>query len=244
MSRSKLSLSAVLVVFVVSAITAGTASAEFTLTAVKCEGTVVTLCYSTTEGGTLFEFEGSQSVLANLETGTELLIAAKFGTEEVHVVCTGATAEGGEFLQASPLVTVGTVDIPSPTFTGCALLEPLAKKCKVPTTLSTNAITGTPSSTEVGDVLFKPTSGTVFIAIVLENNGTETCPATLKGTKSVTGEQLCSLIAPETDKTLHTLECLESGSKLKFGENAAELKLSLDVVLAEPNTDLWSLSKG
>jgi hypothetical protein len=235
---------AVTVALLGTVIAASAASATpFTLTATECTSaapTINTLCYATTEGGaTLFEFSGSETISATKEAGTASFLKASFGTEEVNIECTEAETLGGELLQPEPLVATPTVDVSSLDFRKCALVGALSKKCKVEEALTTKAIAGGTTG-EDGDVLFKPTEGTTFIEITF-GNSTETCPATIKGTKKVTGEQLCTVLKTTEDMKLHVLECPASGSTLKLGENKAEFAVSLDVTLVNDTTDSWSL---
>lgn len=247
MTRLRLIVLSIMAILAVGAISASTASAAFELTATACTGTLDTLCYATTEkGATLFEFKGAEAFLATLEVGIETLLEANLG-ESLHITCLTATTEGGEFLQAEPLLARPTVDVSSIHFTGCEVLAPIGKKCKVVTPILTKALTGTLSTTEVGDVNFKPTVGTEFVGIVLENNGAEVCPATIRGTKPVTGEELCQLVSPEEALKLHTLKCAESeaeGNLLLLASQPTHFKLVLDVELDNATTDFWDLSLG
>jgi hypothetical protein len=107
----------------------------------------------------------------------------------------------------------------------------------------TKQLSGKASNSEVGDVVFAPVTPPTFVEIMF-TNAAETCPATIKGPKNVTGEQLCSLFSPTEDLKLHTLGCEPVGSKLKLSEHLAEFQLSLDVELDNDTTDFWSLDRG
>jgi hypothetical protein len=247
MSRVKLGLLGVLATIAVSAISVSAASAAFTLTSTECNaGTVIAFCYATTEKGTtLLEFSGEEEILG---TAGNTLLEAKFGEENVHIECTASTIEGGLLLQPSPLVKVPTFDASSLHFTGCTLLETLGKKCKVPAELLTKPIVGTPETTE--DIVFAPETPPIFIEIEFSNNGTETCPVTIRGVRKVTGEELCNLLGngeagttAETDLKLHILACPEEAGKLKFAENPAQFHAEYDIELDNATTDFWSLSK-
>jgi hypothetical protein len=243
MSRAKLGLICVAVALIGSAMAASSAFATFELTSTACSGSVITLCYSTTEGGSLFEFKGEEEITATKEAETTSFLKATLGGEEVLIKCTGASVTGGLLLQTEPLVKVGTIDATNISFTGCVLQGKLGELCVVPGTLTTEPLVGAPASTE--DIVFSPTTGTKFIGITFSNNGTATCPATVKGTKNVTGKQLCNLNEPGVDKLLHKLICLPAGStELLLAENQAEFELTLDVTLKNATTDFWSLSEG
>lgn len=241
MSRIRLSVLGALVVFVVGAIAASSASAAFVLTATNCEGTVVTACYATTnEGATLFEFSGEEATSAKNVAGQEVLLQAILG-EEVHIVCTASSATGTLVQPAAlagPVTEAGGVI----TFTGCSLLEPLAKKCKVPAELKTKAIKATFPTT--GETEYSAEGGTIFIEIPFTNNGTETCPATIKGTQPVTGTQKCTNVEPEVDRAEGEQKCEEGGSNLKLGGSAAKFLLVQKVKLVNATDDFWSISKG
>jgi hypothetical protein len=243
MFRLKLIGVAVIATLLGTAIVASAASAAFTLTTTECKNTaptINTLCYATAEKGTtLFEFSGSEPIKATKEAGTVSTLTAKFGETEVVIECTAAETLGGELLQPEPLVKTPTLDVSSLDFTGCLLKGALEKKCLVPAALTTNAIVGT-TDEEDGHIIFAPVTPPVFIEFEFSNNGTETCPATVKGLKKITGEQLCTLLNTSEDLKLHTLECAKAGSKLKLGENPAEFALSLDVELVNDTTDFWS----
>jgi hypothetical protein len=249
MSRIKLSVLSALVVLIMGAVGASSAGAAFTLTTEACSGAVIVACYSTTEGGTLFEFSGEEAFKgeADLNATTkepepEILLAAVLGGLEIHITCTNATAEG-TFSQAAKLAK-GLEGKGKITFTGCALLPTLSTKCKVPATLATNEITSTyPSTTSI---VFKPSAGTIFIEIPFENNGVETCPATIKGKQPVTGQATCSDAAGATDKLEHLVLCevTEASKELKLGGSGAHFLLDISFKLVNSTTDFWSVSEG
>jgi hypothetical protein len=250
MSLAKSGLLCVAAALIVSATAAApSAVANFELTTTACSGELITLCYSTTEGGSLFEFKGEEEITASKEPPTTNFFKSTLGGEEVYIVCTSAGLAGGVIRQTEPLVAVGTLRASSVVFTGCKLEGKLGEKCVVlsplvlTAELKTQPVVGTPATTE--DVNVIPETGTTLIKLEFENNGTFVCPATVKGEKSVTGKQLCNLNEPGVDKALHRLICLPAGStELLFAENPAELELTLDVTLRNASTDSWSLSLG
>jgi hypothetical protein len=245
MSRFRLVVIGVLAVAAVCAMAVSSASAViFELTTVRCVAPedTTTICWALFTGEELFELKGEQSFTGEYsaeETGEENLLAAKFGEEEVHITCTGATSKG-TVLQPKPLevapVIVGVV-----VSTGCKVLEPLGKKCDVPETLTTSEIEGVVGPTDE-EVVFSPSPADlgVFIAITFTNNGTETCPAAIKGERKVTGSQACLWVKPTEDLEKHLLWCQTAGSKLKFSGNAAEFLQSQQITLVKLE-DFWDI---
>jgi hypothetical protein len=187
------------------------------------------------------EFEGEEFYLGSIAVLTETLIESKLGTEEAHVVCIGTIDVHGLLVQLKPLVVEPSITATTIKFAGCSLLEPLGKKCSVSTELSTKELVGKFSGSP-STVLFAPKEGTTVMELAFTNHGTETCPATIKGIKKLTGEQKCTNVSPETAATEHEIDCLESGSELKLAENAAELKLDLLVHLESLETTPWIIS--
>jgi hypothetical protein len=226
MARRRVGVLAVLALAIFLA-SVGTASAVFELTLsggvdVECTPKIPTVCEA--EGGKNLELEGEEGFTIGLNGAGETLLEAIFGTEVVHITCT--IVEGtGTLVQATPLTTAAAIKGLVIGFLGCALLEPLAKKCKVPEHLETVAIKGSfVDKDPVEEITFEPETGTTFIEIEFANS-TETCPATIKGLKKVTGTQKCKIESPEVAGTEHEISCLEGGSGLKLGENTAQFKL-------------------
>jgi len=242
MSRLKLGALGVLVaaaIFAVSGLAASAASAAFTLTSTKCSGgTSIIFCWAATATSELFELEGEEEFEA-LNDEPEVLLSATLGGESVHIVCTDAHAAPGVnnlIIQTEPLGTGANKNYSVKAkikFTGCTLLEPLAKKCSIPAEKETNALTGTPLS--AADVDF---TAATLIEIPFTNNGTETCP--VPGNKKVTGTQLCEFTNPGTDEAVHLLICLEA-SELLLAEQPASLLTTLEVKPANLGTDLWDI---
>jgi hypothetical protein len=103
------------------------------------------------------------------------------------------------------------------------------ERCRAPTELKLNALKGEVAS--VAEDKCEPEAGTTLIEIALANNGAETCPATIKGTKKVTGPQKCTNSEPEVFAVEKEIGCLESGSNLKLGESTADLKMAITIHL-------------
>jgi hypothetical protein len=232
MSRIKLAMLAAFAVLALSAIGASGASAAFTLSTDTCPvaAAKTALCDEA------FALTGTEAFAGSLVKEKETLLLAHFGELEVHIECTGATVTGN--FTSTPLTTNVLVSGMVIKFTGCTLLEPLAKKCTVSTELTTNAIKG--EITSASEDKFEPETGTVFIPITF-GNSTETCPATIKGTKNVTGSQKCTNVEPEVFAVEKEISCLEAGSALKIGENAAEFKLPVNIHLVN-NTEKIKVS--
>jgi hypothetical protein len=244
MTRVKLTLLSVFAVVVVCAVSASAASAAiFELTEVECKEpkTTTTICWATSETGPLLELKGTQTfagVRGEEETGEETLLLAKFGELEVHINCTGATSSG-TVSQLKPL-EVAPVIRGKIVFTGCKVLEPTGKKCKSPETLETLEIEGT-AGTSAEETVFAPApeSKEKFIEFALTNS-TEECPPTVAGNKSVTGTQICNWPNHATDLLEQLLWCLTTGSKLKYGGNAAEFLLDQTITLTGLE-DWWDI---
>lgn len=252
MSRTKAllgSLLAVMAVLAMSGLGASSAMAVFPAELVEepCTGgKFINACWAPVKEGELLELRGEEEFLL-LEEGvlggdTNVSLLAKFGAEDVHIVCESTDLEENLLLQASPLAENYLIDVKL-LFLECKLEGALGKKCLVPVEKSTEALDGSPG-TEERDVVFKPVTGTTFIVIPFSNNGTETCPATIKGEKKITGEQLClwDSTATEalTDVAEHVLNCEEAGSSLKLGENAATFEAHYLVELV--NHEWWDIS--
>ncbi len=241
MSRIKLGvLTGVLFALVaMSAVAASSASAAFVLSPTACESGVPALCWNSE--GTLLEFTGTEEVIGKYEPGAEELLKGNLG-EAIRILCDKATLTG-TIAQPEPLVTASLISKTTITFSECSITETaaLAKKCKVKEPIITKALGGTfVNADPVSTTTFKPEGTETFTGIVFENNGTETCPATVKGEKLVKGKQVCNNVSPETHATVHLIECLTSGSELKLGENVAEFDATFEVELKN-TTDEWDL---
>jgi hypothetical protein len=248
MSRLRLGVLSAVAVLAILAVGASTASAaEFTLTKEECKsGTSIIFCYATSSGGSLFELKGEEEF--SLVAPDAITLLAELGGETINIGCTTTEAlneslgANGLVLQHTPLGTGASNYLLNFVlfFSSCKLVGGISKKCEVPTTNLTNLLDGEPTSTE--GVVFKPESGTIFIEIPLKNAGTETCPATIVGTRKVTGTQLCEWSGITTPTTAHLLTCAES-SGLKFAENTASIDgVDWTVLPVNLGTDLWDIS--
>lgn len=230
MSRLRPLFLAILALTALGVVLTTTASASFTTTEIECKEGIPTLCLESS--GKLFEAKGTETYTGKLVPETEASLKSKIGEEEINIACT-ADASSGEVDQTEPLLKAVRSIKGVLKFSGCSLLGALGKKCKVPATLTTTLLVGTViDEMPISAGLVKPETGTSFIEIALENNGVETCPATVKGTKKVAGEDLCTITESEVDKTVHTGECVAAGSKLTFGEQPATFTCKAEVELS------------
>jgi hypothetical protein len=221
-------------------LTASPSFATFEITSIECKEGVPTLCIE--HNGALFEAKGTETYVGKLVAGTEALMSAKFGETEIHIVCT--TDESiGEIKQTEPLVAAVTAQGVL-KLGGCKLLEPLAAKCAVPESLTTNTLSGTViDEMPVRQGVVKAAVGSTIIELEFKNATGGTCPATIKGVKRVAGEDTCETLEPEVDKVTQVGECLPAGSKLKLGENAAEFLCTAEVELSGGNKGAkWTVS--
>ncbi len=216
-----------LIVTALSGVAATTASAAFTLGA-ECKGGVIINLCDVNSLSEVKELEGSESF-----TVTQLGIATLKGTiggEAVTVTCEETVATGTPLItQTSPLTVEGEIT-GSLTFKKCKVTgnATVAKKCKIPVEKESTPLAGL--LVTVSELLLKPKTGTEFIIIPFENNGTEVCPATIKGNRAVTGEQAITISEPEVpqkEKTGKTV--VKSG--LKLAGEPAELEGTLDLKL-------------
>jgi hypothetical protein len=226
MSRQKLSIVGVLVAvaaLAISAFASASAFASFELSSALCSGgTFDNVCWETAEKGTaLKELVGEIPFEALLDKGVnfEFLVPAI----SVSILCEVAhvSPTKGLFLQASPLTANGTVDA-TIEFEGCAVTGALKGKCKTAVTNETVPLTGTWSLTTHGEITFKPTSGSIFIEVPLENEpGKTECPTTVAGKHPVkivegTTGAAATLTEPLVDLKAHLLEVHEKQPNLLF----------------------------
>jgi hypothetical protein len=245
MSKLRLSVVSVLGLLALLATMVGpsSASAAFVLTENKCVEGKWSICWDLEKGTNLRELTGEETFEALLDVeveGEEHLFKATLGSEEVHIECADSHAVG-TIDQAAPLVTQSVI-LATLTFTECKLLEPLAKKCKVPATIITNKLVGTPTSEEA--VSFVPETGTNFVTLTFTSS-TEPCPATIAGNRNITGEQVCLLINPKEDLKDRLLWCPEEDSKLFLGSSENPATLLEDFLVILPNlevTDAWDIA--
>jgi hypothetical protein len=218
---------ATVLITAISGVGASVAAGEtFTLTTTKCTGgTLINLCY-VSGARELLELSGKQSY-TEANTTTAVFKVPSLGIEILCATVTGS----GTITQASPLTEKGKKK-GTLTF-HCVLDSP--SKCKIPAEKETLPLVGELIS--VGELLLKPETGTTFIEIPFENNGTEICPATIKGTHKITGEQVVKIINPGTAEETKEGEAVEV-SKLKFSEEAATLTGKLKITLTGLG-DIW-----
>jgi hypothetical protein len=275
MSRVKfgpVSILAMLAALVVCGIAASGASAEFKLTEKECKGgEVVNFCYEKEKTGKLFEFEGTEEFELLALLGTQhILFESKLGGETIHIVCKAVDAEhtkeikeekeilapDGLILQPKPLVENALLEFHL-NFLECVLEGAIGKKCAVAVSEVTvplvgdfDELVGSKPPFADDEILFKPVKGTTIIGIPFKNNGAEKCPATIIGTRNVTGEILCFVDAKESealeDLEEHELICdPERGGQagklfLASSENPATLLAEVEIALL--TVDLWSIS--
>jgi len=244
-TRKQIIVLAALSMIVVTSAIASTSAFGFELSTIACtEGTWTNLCWAETENGALLEMAGNIPLEALLVSGEDLELLAKLGGEDLNILCTDAHAQAMA-VQTHPLLEDGTITVPSIEFSGCKLTGALGEKCQVPETNSTKPLIGTPSLSELGDIVFAPEAGETTEWLTIEIKQVSKCPATLIGKHKLTGFQLCELLRPEEDIESHQLECaLESG--LLLGEGEANIhNFNMRVLIANAGTleeKYWDLS--
>jgi hypothetical protein len=269
MSRVKfglVSVLAMLAALVVCGVAASGASAvEWELTEKACnEGKNVNFCYEKEKTGKLFEFKGTgEFEVLTLLVGQVILLESELGGSKIEISCKAVAAEHGAklpdglILQPEPLVKDTTFEF-GLVFKECVLEGAIGKKCKVPVEKATNTIIGefdllATNTPDDNEVLFKPKTPPIFIEIPFENNSPEKCPATIVGTRNVTGEILCFIDKTEAealeDLEEHELICdpakgESQNGKLFLGgsENKATLLAEADIFILNIGADLWSIS--
>ena len=165
---------------------------------------------------TLTPTTAGMNVTAGEIAGTHIVLHFVAGGISVIITCTGATGTGkgqnelsGEVMKAS-----GTGHA---QYTGCKITgsAKAAETCKVPETLETVELSLT---TEGDKVVIKPASGTTFITIPFTDIAGKTCPAAIKGEKTVTGVARGSVASPTAIEFTS-----ESGNELSLGGLSAQL---------------------
>ncbi len=228
-----------LAIVAMNAIAASSASAVvFELGTEECTGGLnIGACWSETEAKTdpLLELVGKQTV--RIEGGH-----VTFKVTQLTILCLKFLGEG-TLNQETPLKTgfKPTITNLIITFEECELDEPAsaAAKCKVPLERSTKTITGTlPNENEIH---LAPSEGTTFIEIPIENKGSETCPAALKGTHSVTGSVNVKIGEPLEHKVTHTFIVINPTLLEFFSEKAT---LEAEGTIAFPGLEHpWDLEE-
>ena len=243
MSRIKLGILgvAMLAAVIVSALGATTASAAFTLTETECKEGVPVFCYENEATKKLFAFKGVEEGTGTQESAEPHLLKGNLG-ESIRIECSAGTLTGN-LTQEEPLVKAGTIVNTQLKFTGCKITETaaLVKKCKITLEkLDTRVLKGQlEGATDPPDLHITPGEGTTIAAFLIENNGAEVCPATVKGEKLIKGLVLCELLEAEVDAKVKLVQC-GTGSELTFGENAAEFDAEFELVLKN-TIDPWSV---
>jgi hypothetical protein len=210
---------------------ASAASAEtFTLSGESCNGSEHWgLCW--VNGTNLQQLTGKQTIQAKLAS-SKLTFKYTIGGEQIEVQCTAVAIGTGEpnvWEQVELAKTgVSKVDF-TLKFSGCSLTAPkaLAKKCAFPGSKETLALVGTmPTETELR---LLPAAGetTPFFEFTLANNGSETCPASLKAeSHGPVGYQALTVEHPKTAEATKTAT-LVATSGLKLGGHTASLEGAL-----------------
>ncbi len=226
-------LTGLAVILFACAITCSSASGSvFALATTACTGgSVLAFCYEN-EAKEKRELEGQQAI-SEKSIGPGLL-KGLIGGEVIEVKCEEVefgNAVAPKISQSTPLTQGPTVStalfIKKCKVTGNAVL---AKKCRIPVEKETLPLTTTLTSETT--LLVKPETGTAFITIPFENNGTETCPATIKGNRSVTGEQEVTI------ENAGTAELTKKGksiakSGLKLAGEPAEYEETAEISFTE-----------
>ncbi len=165
------------------------------------------------------------------------------GSTGIQITCKIVKLQGS-FSQISPLAESASIKAAVLSLKECALEGEFAKKCLFPAEVTTVALVGSFTHEEPSKATtLKPETGTTWLSFSFTNNGTETCPATIKGEKKLTGEQVCTNVEPESMQLEHQLDCLASGSKLQLlGEQSAEMAIENETIqLENASTDKWGL---
>jgi uncharacterized cupredoxin-like copper-binding protein len=222
MSGKKLSgaLLMALLLTAIGAISASSASAAvFTKTTKACSGgSNIALCYETASKEKLI-LEGEQS--ETVAGGTVVFTVNSEPAQKIE--CTTSKGSGTIFQKEPTVAGKKTTLKGTLTYEGCKLTTEPSKKCVVNVTNTTKALLGT---LETGSTLkLVPETGTVFIEITYSNNGTETCPATFKGTHAVTGSQTVEINNPTVAEETKSGKAI--GETLEFFSSKAKLSQEL-----------------
>jgi len=236
------SVFAVLAMSIVGTIGAGSASAA------PCAPEVTSgnfaLCVESSLGSGVLELiEQSVEFLNFKETKTKSVLEVPALGAKIECFQAKST---GRFVPTTKSVTVTGLTI---TFeNGCHVIgaESVCTVTEPITTLpiSSNGITLVEitlgSTTLVTDILFRPTSGTLFSTVHVLGEGCEG-----KGTIFVAGEQLCEAPEIEEDSIEQLLFCPLFGSELLNGTKEAKFELSELIDLHPPfEGDKWSIIQG
>jgi hypothetical protein len=236
MSRVKTTILSSVVCILVAAIWSTSASASFEITKVECSGSgIPTACIELE--GKLFEVKGEETYSGKLVPGTEILFTVP--SIPIEVACS-EDVSSGTISQLNPgveaVTAVGTLKLK-----GCSLIGTgaVATKCAIPTEKTTLSLLGTvvdEMPIKAGKVI--PASGTIIIEIPFSSKAGQTCPATVVGTRKVTGADTCFDPEAEVDKAVHVGECTKTGSELLFIEKAANFECKAEAQLSGENAGL------
>jgi len=240
MSRTRLLLLSMLATLTTSAIMSVSASAAPTD---LCPVTgKLAICIETSPNDLVAE-TGGGTFSSKGDPGDTALLEIFLGESVLHIECE-VVNDAGSYQQTILANAVRLFGI-NIIFTVCSILEPIGKKCIIKEPLETKNLIGNFADEEGEsiDTVFTPESGTTFTEFQLQNNGTETCPATLTGTHRVTGEVLCLLLTAKVDTIVHLLECTSEGSRnLLFAEEPTTFLLIEEKRLSGTGTGLpWTL---
>ena len=224
MSRTKLLLLSLLTVLAVGAVASASASAA----------ALVFTCGQ--PGGSTWKFESQEKCYL----GTPVV---SNGTWEREDIATGTLVKGLALLSVLKSKLAGvTIEIHCPdahldgkldpnglmlgviiTYLGCVIQGSWAPKCEVASTLVTNKLMGTATSSGRQELTFEPEGTSNFIEIVIKTKSGQTC--NIANTYPITGTQKCAIDTSEAEasegKVLHEVICTAAGSKLKLGEETA-----------------------
>ena len=231
MARIKLVM---LGVFALSAMASAVASAEPTASCTPNGGTktLSMLCVEAKSKTLLvvgLPAAETITVLGEKEAATASSLVESNGLE---VTCTAVdiAAELDGLLATSFLVVKVTVE-----FLNCTVPKPA--HCAVSEgKITTNNLVGE-TSNEDGDITFKPEGGKVFTDILIVSSG-GTCVTA--GSSNVEGSVLGTLLKPEEELELHTLEFQKAKGLTLTGGITTEFTLLEDLILDRPAG--WSSS--
>jgi hypothetical protein len=223
---SKLRLLVVGVIAMVAVGIAATGSASAGTLGGTCEsGSFWKVCVESPAGSGLKLIEGSTTIVGVKEGGASILKV----TEGPEVSCEKAAATGTiNNHGATENATLEKVVI---KFTGnCKVLNAEAK-CEAPAEIATLSL-GATAPEGPSDLKFAPEGSEIFAEFTIKSKKEQTCAFAIANGK-VTGTQLCVLNGAELDAVTHLLECLATGSSLKFGGKAATFNLEETIELSE-----------
>ncbi|HEY4896304.1 MAG TPA: hypothetical protein VII01_09460 [Solirubrobacteraceae bacterium] len=125
--------------------------------------------------------------------------------EGVFISCETIAGTSSFSTGSGSAVSMTMLDTPK----GCKLTGSaksiIVKRCRIPAEKSFGTLRGTLSSLETVNV--RPEVGSAFWEFPFQNNGPETCPATVYGGKSLQGEYQCALHQANVEAVEHELIC-------------------------------------